>query len=40
MKKEINIIKEMETYKVEIPQSLKDKRQWTTNNKQIYMRYK
>ncbi len=40
MQTEINIIKEMETYKVEMPQYLKDKRQWTINNKQIYMRYK
>ncbi len=30
----------METYKFEIPQYLKDKRQWQSNNKQIYMRYK
>ncbi len=37
---EVDILKETETYKVEFPQYLKDKRQWTTNNKQIYMRYK
>ncbi len=30
----------METYQVEMPLYLKDKRQWVTNNKQIYMRYK
>ncbi len=30
----------METNKVEMPQYLKDKMQWVTNNKQIYMRYK
>ncbi len=37
---EIDIIEEMEIYKFEMPQYLKDKRQWQSNNKQIYMRYK
>ncbi len=37
---EINILEEMEIYKFEMPQYLKDKRQWQSNNKQIYMRYK
>ncbi len=37
---EIDILKEMEIYNVEMLMYVKDKRQWTTNNKQIYIRYK
>ena len=40
MQTDIDIIEEMEIYKVEMPMYVKDKRQWATNNKQIYMRYK
>ncbi len=36
---EIDILEEMEIYKFKMPKYLKDKRQWQSNNKQIYMRY-
>ncbi len=40
MQTKIIILKEMEIYKVEMLMNVKDKMQWATNNRQIYMRYK